>query len=382
MKKILYFCGMLAVTIALAACQKNNEPNNPNEEGNNPEPEKTRLEAPQIQIIESTISSITVSWTEVENADYYEVRLGENGAAENMGKDLEATVDGLYPMTSYVIFVRAAANRDSDYITSNWNSCEGYITPETVNPSLELEPWLGEYTVTSSGTLEMTAPNNMIKYNFVKDKSMKFDISIQNSWYGQALFIYGFSAAYGLKNTPDTFQAYGSLLTMVNNETQESEVLGFGIVTGETTFIQTNDDGSTAAWYPICLVDRPLEGDQTINDNIQFIADVSYLGYWTEKDGAYEYTQNTNTAQNQLGEKFPFEVLSTDVFAMYPDGQVGVYYDFTQQSQFDLPAGKFTLVRKSDAETTPEEQAINRARVRNTLKPVVYAAERYDLSVR
>ena len=110
MKKTTFYASlMLAASLALASCEKPDEPDNT---------ETTPLATP-VLTYETTETGFTVTWEAVENADSYIYRLDEGN--EQTTTQCEAVFTDMAPGT-YKVDVKAAAPAGSDYTDSKWAS--------------------------------------------------------------------------------------------------------------------------------------------------------------------------------------------------------------------------------------------------------------------
>ncbi|HIZ84967.1 MAG TPA: hypothetical protein IAC04_00545 [Candidatus Coprenecus stercoravium] len=337
MRKILFYTAMTFAAISvMTSCDPVDKPDDPQENG-----DKTQLFTPSPALKSQTRTSFTVEWAAIENAVSYTCMLnGELYGNDTATNETELVFFGLEPGT-YVVSVRANAQLGSQYSNSEWGSythtLTGSGTDTTVVIPDEYQPYIGEWTMTSSKTLKCTWNNDMTDYDMtLSESSMTFDVTIAYDADEECAKITGMSKV---------IDEYGFDVEEIEAFAQVLSNGSFGLIGGWEIPSRLN------AYFMLPEFTATWSGYYDLDGEIIPLYNGGEIYY------AYTLTMNQdNTEMSGEGVTYtinetPRQICAFDIAGISLAENGGYYYyPYDQTMNYGSPAGTFTFTKKATEE--------------------------------
>lgn len=326
MRKILFYAAMaFTATGGLLSCNNDEKPDIPG--GGDTTPLATP--APTVSI--TTKTSVTIEWEAVEHAVSYLCTI--NGQDTTATDRTDFTFMNLEPGT-YIFGVCAIAQTGSQYGDSEWGSLTYEFVPyEPVEVPAEYEPFMGEWTMTSSKTLKCTWNSDLSDYDMtLNDTPMTFDVTIAYDADEECAKITGMSRVV---------EEYGFEVDEVEAFAQVRSDGTFGLVGGwelpsrlNSSFMLSEYKATWCGFYDNNGEIIPLYN----GGDLYYAYTLTPNQDCTEMSGeGVSYTVNGN----------PTQICAFDVAGISPtENGSYYYYPYDQTANSGSPAGTITFTKK------------------------------------
>lgn len=276
------------------------------------EDNRVKLATPEVSANTDDTGVTTVSWTAVEGAASYTYTI-DGGTPSTVTETSVVYQPNQLAAGEHVASVIAVPEEGSaEYIESDAGEVTFTTEQVTVEPSPDLQEWLGEWTLTSTGTVVYANVDGYLESSYEPESPMTVNLSIEPSTDENIVFVYGLVPIDGVPVLASIFTD------------NESGAKYLGLLTDEYPIAQ-DSDGNNMVSIPVSLAD---------DNSIVFVTGCQYSFLFDSslKGIPYESTLSDNRA---------FKAVAVDVVSIVGQ-QIYFYYS---EYPVNLPAGDLTLAR-------------------------------------